>query len=228
MKNLSILILSVLLLVSCNQNKVTVYGKVKGLKNGEILLLKQVPGQDELVEVGRTICEKEDFKVSTEDIVIPARLWVEFPNGYRVPCLVDTKDKTFVKAVKGHYDQAEVYGSGLINQYNDVKKLFEEKYVEPMVDINKAVKKIKAKEKMTKDHKVMLGIYELRLERYKKYRADYAIKLIENNRSQDLSLFIMYDELKDSVELKKKLFPKLIVENKNSNIYKLLEYDVNN
>jgi len=228
MKNLGLLILSVLLFASCNPNKVTVYGKVKGLKQGEIILLKQVPGQDDLVELSKTQVEDGDFKISTENVVIPARLWVEFPNGYRVSAIVDTKNKTFVQAVKGHYDQAEVFGSGIEDQYKNVKKLFKEKYIDPMKPIKKAIKKIKAKEKMTKDHKVMLGIYELRIQRYKKYRADYSRKLIENNKGQDLSLFLMYDELKDSLNLKKKLLPQLMTENKECNIYKLLNHEISN
>ncbi len=228
MKNLGVLILTVLLFTACNPNKVTIYGKVTGLKSGEIILLKQVPGQDDLVELSKVQVEDEDFKISTENVILPARLWVEFPNGYRVPAIVDTKDKTYVKAVKDHYDQAEVFGSGIENQYNDVKKLFKEKYIDPMEPIKKAMKRIQAKEKMTKDNKVMLGIYELRIQRYLKYRADYTRKLIEKNPGQDLSMFLMYDELRDSTELNKRLLPQLMVANKECNIYKLLEHQVNN
>ena len=43
------------------------------------------------------------------------------------------------------------------------------------------------------------------------------------NPRKEISLFLIKDQLVDSLDLQKKLFHKMAVENKESNIYKVLE-----
>ena len=76
------------------------------------------------------------------------------------------------------------------------------------------------KEKRTDEHEVLLGVYQLQRIRYINARANYAKTLIEANPTQELSLFLLQDELKDSVDLQKRLFNKLEIPNKESNAYK--------
>ena len=83
--------------------------------------------------------------------------------------------------------------------------------------------KIATKEKMTRDDEVMLGIYQLRKQRYIQQRANWTKQLIEANPTREISLFLLKDELADSLDAQKRLFRKLVVQNKESNIYKVLE-----
>ena len=50
----------------------------------------------------------------------------------------------------------------------------------------------------------------------------YATKLIEANPTQEQSLLILTDELRDSVDLQKRVFKKMVIANKESNLYKNL------
>lgn len=68
----------------------------------------------------------------------------------------------------------------------------------------------------------ILASYRRRLEKFKRYRFEYIEKLIEMNPSQELSLFLIWDELKDSADVQKRLFESMCIENKESNIYQLL------
>lgn len=69
----------------------------------------------------------------------------------------------------------------------------------------------------------MLGIHQLQKQRFLKNRANWTKSLVEANLSRELSLFLIKDELQDSLALQKRLFKKMKVENKESNIYKVLE-----
>ena len=57
-------------------------------------------------------------------------------------------------------------------------------------------------------------------QRYIRARAKYVKNLIEVNPTMELSLFLLQDELKDSLDLQRELFKKLEIANKESNVYK--------
>ena len=78
------------------------------------------------------------------------------------------------------------------------------------------------KEKKSKDDEVMMGVYQLQRQRYIRARANYVKTLIEANPGQELSLFLLQDELRDSTDLRKKLFQMITVPNKESNLYKIV------
>ncbi|HAP17858.1 MAG TPA: hypothetical protein DCR38_08885, partial [Butyricimonas virosa] len=56
-----------------------------------------------------------------------------------------------------------------------------------------------------------------------KKQANWTRDLIVANPRKEISLFLIKDQLVDSLDLQKKLFNKMTVENKESNIYKVLE-----
>ena len=60
-------------------------------------------------------------------------------------------------------------------------------------------------------------------QKYIQNRANWTKQLIEANPGKEVSMFLLKDELADSLAAQKRLFKKLIVENKESNIYKVLE-----
>ena len=70
---------------------------------------------------------------------------------------------------------------------------------------------------------MLMGVNQLRIQRYLKMRANWAKALIEANPGKEVSLFILKDELVDSLDAQKALFKKMMIENKESNIYKVLE-----
>ena len=203
------LIAFTLLLAGCNSNKVKVRGKVIGLQ-GTVKLLAEMPGQQGLVILAQQDVTDGNIDLETEALQIPARVWVD----------VAGKDQIWIQVKIKFPDHIEVKGSGLDMEYAKLKKMFKEKYEGPIEPIDKAIKKIMEKPKRSKEEEVLLGVHQLQRQRYIRARAKYVKNLIEVNPTMELSLFLLQDELKDSLDLQRELFKKLEIANKESNIYK--------
>ena len=204
---------------ACDSSKVKIRGKVTGLQ-GTVKLLAEMPGQQGLVVLAEQKVEDGNINLVTEQLQIPARVWIDIDGKNTLETIVDSKDQIWIQGKAKFPDQIELKGSGLDKQYNDIKKMFKEKYEGPLEPIDKKIDLILKKEKRTDEHEVLLGVYQLQRIRYINARANYAKTLIEANPTQELSLFLLQDELKDSVDLQKRLFNKLEIPNKESNAYK--------
>ena len=211
------LIAFTLLLAGCNSNKVKVRGKVIGLQ-GTVKLLAEMPGQQGLVILAHQ--DVTDGNIALEALQIPARVWVDVAGKNTLEFILDSKDQIWIQGKIKFPDQIEVKGSGLDMEYAKLKKMFKEKYEGPIEPIDKAIKKIMEKPKRSKEEEVLLGVHQLQRQRYIRARAKYVKNLIEVNPTMELSLFLLQDELKDSLDLQRELFKKLEIANKESNIYK--------
>ncbi len=213
------LIAFTLLLAGCNSNKVKVRGKVIGLQ-GTVKLLAEMPGQQGLVILAQQDVTDGNIDLETEALQIPARVWVDVAGKNTLGFILDSKDQIWIQGKIKFPDQIEVKGSGLDMEYAKLKKMFKEKYEGPIEPIDKAIKKIMEKPKRSKEEEVLLGVHQLQRQRYIRARAKYVKNLIEVNPTMELSLFLLQDELKDSLDLQRELFKKLEIANKESNIYK--------
>ena len=213
------LIAFTLLLAGCNSNKVKVRGKVIGLQ-GTVKLLAEMPGQQGLVILAQQDVTDGNIDLETEALQIPARVWVDVAGKNTLEFILDSKDQIWIQGKIKFPDQIEVKGSGLDMEYAKLKKMFKEKYEGPIEPIAKAIKKIMEKPKRSKEEEVLLGVHQLQRQRYIRARAKYVKNLIEVNPTMELSLFLLQDELKDSLDLQRELFKKLEIANKESNIYK--------
>ena len=213
------LIAFTLLLAGCNSNKVKVRGKVIGLQ-GTVKLLAEMPGQQGLVILAQQDVTDGNIDLETEALQIPARVWVDVAGKNTLEFILASKDQIWIQGKIKFPDQIEVKGSGLDMEYAKLKKMFKEKYEGPIEPIDKAIKKIMEKPKRSKEEEVLLGVHQLQRQRYIRARAKYVKNLIEVNPTMELSLFLLQDELKDSLDLQRELFKKLEIANKESNIYK--------
>ena len=213
------LIAFTLLLAGCNSNKVKVRGKVIGLQ-GTVKLLAEMPGQQGLVILAQQDVTDGNIDLETEALQIPARVWVDVAGKNTLEFILDSKDQIWIQGKIKFPDQIEVKGSGLDMEYAKLKKMFKEKYEGPIEPIDKAIKKIMEKPKRSKEEEVLLGVHQLQRQRYIRARAKYVKNLIEVNPTMELSLFLLQDELKDSLDLQRELFKKLEIANKESNMYK--------
>ena len=213
------LIAFTLLLAGCNSNKVKVRGKVIGLQ-GTVKLLAEMPGQQGLVILAQQDVTDGNIDLETEALQIPARVWVDVAGKNTLEFILDSKDQIWIQGKIKFPDQIEVKGSGLDMEYAKLKKMFKEKYEGPIEPIDKAIKKIMEKPKRSKEEEVLLGVHQLQRQRYIRARAKYVKNLIEVNPTMALSLFLLQDELKDSLDLQRELFKKLEIANKESNVYK--------
>lgn len=220
MKRICLFLVALALLMgACNSNKVKIRGKVVGLE-GTVKLLAEMPGQQGLVILAQQEVKDGNIDLQTEALQIPARVWIDIAGKNTLETIVDSKDQIWIQGKAKFPDQIEVKGSGLDGEYAKIKKMFKEKYEGPLEPIDKNIQKIMNKEQRTKDNEVMLGVFQLQRQRYIRARANYAKTLIEANPSQELSLFLLQDELRDSSDLQKRLFKLITVENKESNLYK--------
>ncbi len=213
------LIAFTLLLAGCNSNKVKVRGKVIGLQ-GTVKLLAEMPGQQGLVILAQQDVTDGNIDLETEALQIPARVWVDVAGKNTLEFILDSKDQIWIQGKIKFPDQIEVKGSGLDMEFAKLKKMFKEKYEGPIEPIDKAIKKIMEKPKRSKEEEVLLGVHQLQRQRYIRARAKYVKNLIEVNPTMELSLFLLQDELKDSLDLQRELFKKLEIANKESNVYK--------
>ena len=213
------LIAFTLLLAGCNSNKVKVRGKVIGLQ-GTVKLLAEMPGQQGLVILAQQDVTDGNIDLETEALQIPARVWVDVAGKNTLEFILDSKDQIWIQGKIKFPDQIEVKGSGLDMEYAKLKKMFKEKYEGPIEPIDKAIKKIMEKPKRSKEEEVLLGVHQLQRQRYIRARAKYVKNLIEVNPTMELSLFLLQDELKDSLDLQRELFKKLEIANKESSVYK--------
>ena len=213
------LIAFTLLLAGCNSNKVKVRGKVIGLQ-GTVKLLAEMPGQQGLVILAQQDVTDGNIDLETEALQIPARVWAAVAGKNTLEFILDSKDQIWIQGKIKFPDQIEVKGSGLDMEYAKLKKMFKEKYEGPIEPIDKAIKKIMEKPKRSKEEEVLLGVHQLQRQRYIRARAKYVKNLIEVNPTMELSLFLLQDELKDSLDLQRELFKKLEIANKESNVYK--------
>ena len=213
------LIAFTLLLAGCNSNKVKVRGKVIGLQ-GTVKLLAEMPGQQGLVILAQQDVTDGNIDLETEALQIPARVWVDVAGKNTLEFILDSKDQIWIQGKIKFPDQIEVKGLGLDMEYAKLKKMFKEKYEGPIEPIDKAIKKIMEKPKRSKEEEVLLGVHQLQRQRYIRARAKYVKNLIEVNPTMELSLFLLQDELKDSLDLQRELFKKLEIANKESNVYK--------
>lgn len=220
MKRICLFLIALALVMgACNSNKVKIRGKIVGLE-GTVKLLAEMPGQQGLVILAQQDVKDGNVDLSTESLQIPARVWIDVAGKNTLETIVDSKDQIWIQGKAKFPDQIEVKGSGLDGEYAKLRKMFKEKYEGPLEPIDKNIQKIMDKEKRSKDDEVMLGVFQLQRQRYIKARANYVKTLIEANPTQELSLFLLQDELRDSTDLQKRLFQIIAVENKESNLYK--------
>lgn len=220
MKKIYLLIAAIALIMSaCNSNKVKVRGDVKDLV-GTVKLLAEMPGQQGMVVLAQQEVTDGKIDLETEQLQIPARVWIDIAGKNTLTTIIDSKDQIWIQGKAKFADQIEVKGSGLDKEYNKLKKMFAEKYEGPIEPIDKNIQKLMNKEKRNANDEVMLGVFQLQRQCYIRARANYVKNLIEANPTQELSLFLLQDELQDSTDLQKRLFKLINVPNKESNLYK--------
>jgi hypothetical protein len=214
-----------LILSACNSNKVKIRGDVKGLK-GTVKLLAEIPGSEALAILDQQEVLDGKIELVTDSLVLPGRVWVDIDGKRTIETIVDSKDQIWIEGKIKFPDQIEVKGSGLDVEYNKLKKQFKEKYEGPIESIDKKLQKYMEKEKLSTNDQMMMSIMQMKRIRHIRTRANWVKNLIEANPTLELSLFLLKDELRDSLDLQKRLFSKMNVPNKESNIYKNIEADL--
>ena len=121
------LIALALFMGACDSNKVKVRGKVAGLE-GTVKLLAEMPGQQGLVILAQQDVTDGNINLVTEQLQLPARVWVDIAGKNTLETIVDSKDQIWIQGKIKFPDQIEVKGSGLDVEYNKLKKMFKEKY----------------------------------------------------------------------------------------------------
>lgn len=216
-----VFMLFALLLSACDSNSVKIRGKVAEF-NGKAKLMAEIPGQSGMVVLAEQDVKNGDINLVTEQLTIPGKVWVDLGGKRTLEFIVDSKDMIWIEGKIKFADQIEVKGSGLMQEYDKIQKLLKDKFVVPVEPIQKSINRIKAKEQLSIEDEMKLQNYDYQLKRFGRLRFGQVKALIEANPSKELSLFLLQGEMNDSTAIQKELFNKMMIENKESNIYKVL------
>ena len=224
MKRIGLFLVGVSLLFgACNSKVVKVQGKIEGL-SGTVKLLAELPGERGLVILDQREVQHGEFSLKTERLVIPARVWVDI-SGRKdmLDIILDTWNKTLVTGHVDSLDQIKIAGSEMMTKYESLRENFQKSFGDEVAKIDEKIWELNQKEKKTRDEEVSIGMSQLRKQQVLGQRANAVRRMVEKNLSQELSLFLIKDELVDSLMTQRRLFDAMTVVNTESNIYKLLE-----
>lgn len=229
MKKINFLLLVFsLMFASCDSNVVTVRGELLGFK-GTAKMSAEMPGQGKVVLAEQNV-EDGQIHLNTEALVLPARVWFTFNNGkteFTKEFILDAKDKCSIRGKGKFLDQMVITGSALNKEYLELTSQLNEKFDGPINKATRTIERIQAKDKPSQTDRVLLEYNLSTLSRHVSARFRYAKRLIEANPDMEISMFVLKDMLKDSLEVSKAVFNKLNIENKASNIYQVLDGQFN-
>lgn len=205
---------------TCNSDVVLIRGEVKGME-GELVLYTLDPVANDTVLVDKQEVKEGKFVLKGR-LKLPARLWLKKEGKYWKELIVDSKDKVCIGGSVSDSGKVEVKGAVLEDEYRLFKRWLEEKYEVPIAEMKNVIRKLEQKEVLNAREEDLLTNYRRRVEKYERYRYESIKKLVKANPEHELSLFLLWDELQDSVNVQKELFSGMTIENKKSNIYRLL------
>jgi len=228
MKRISFLLFALaLFLTSCNTDRVKIRGKIAGFK-GNVKLMAEMPGEKGLVILSEDEVTDGNIDLYSDVLKLPARVWVDLDGKRTIEFIVDTKDQIWIEGKAKYIDQVEVKGSGLGAEYKKVLDILKDKYDNPIEDNMAKMQRLQNKKKPGKTDSQLIDYLIMQRTNYLRSRAKYAKKMIESNLSNEISLFLITDQLKDSLDLQKKLYKMITVPNTESNIYVTLGEKLNN
>ncbi|MBR2981073.1 MAG: hypothetical protein IKC67_03020 [Odoribacter sp.] len=215
-------------LSACSSGGVTVRGELTGF-NGTAKMSAEMPGQGMVVLAEQQVTDGA-IELKTTELTLPARVWFTFNNGtdeYTRDFIVDQVDKTKISGKGKYLDQMTITGSVLNKEYLVLKGQIGEKYDGAIAKATKAIEKLRAKEKPTTTDRTLLVYNQNSLDKNMGARFRYIKSLIEANPDMEIVLFVMKDLMKDSVDVQREVFNKLNIPNKTSNIYMVLDAELN-
>ncbi|WP_251620051.1 hypothetical protein [Odoribacter lunatus] len=210
----------VLFLGGCVSNDVKIEGEIADLQ-GEIKLMMIDPvSLDTLIVVSQT----EDTRIAwhVPSLNLPAKVWLEFEGRCLLDFILDERSGMRIGGTIGN-DSLFVSGGNLESEYAKLKSFFKATYGKPIEEIDNSISRMVRRTNRTSGDKERLERLIKLKERIQCYRDAYIKRLIQANLSHDLSLVLIENELRDSVDIQRELFHELSIENKNSQLYKVLE-----
>lgn len=207
-------------LCACRPDVILLQGNL-GKGEGEITLNCLQAGGKDTVIIARQQLKNGEFFLKGEAIKLPARVWVKVEEKEITDFILDSESGTYIERTDS--GKILVKGSKLQEEYLHLVLFLKEKYDNPIAELENVIYNLERRETLTGDGLTMLQNFRRRLESYKECRFEYLKKLITTNLSHELSLFLMWDEFQDSVVTGKQLLENMHIENKESNIYRILE-----
>jgi hypothetical protein len=215
-------LVTLILLTACNAGQVRITGTIRGL-DGTVKVLAEIPGERGLSLVAQQEVQNGQIDLRPDRIVPPAQLWLDV-NGERIIRLyLDSYKGTRLEGAIDSLDGLQIAGSPLMETYLHVVRTLDEKFGPDIDGYNERIFELTGKGELTRDEEIQLGKLHVYRQRVITRRADYVRQMIKNNPRQEISLFLIKEELSDSLDLQRELFHAMALANKESNIYKLLE-----
>ncbi|MDR0766501.1 MAG: hypothetical protein LBF09_06170 [Odoribacteraceae bacterium] len=213
---------AITLLGACTPLDVRITGNIQGLE-GTVKLLAEIPGKGGFVVLAQQNVKNGNIDLRAEQLVPPAQVWIDLKGRKIIELIIDARKGTFIKGQADSLDHLEITGSALMTEYKRTVQTLDERFNPEKEGHEAKIIEISQKKTLTRDDEVRLGMLQAARLRLIGRRADYVKLLVRKNPGQELSLFLLKNELADSLNAQKKLFATLAIRDKESNIYKILE-----
>lgn len=207
---------------SCDMYGVRIRGDVKG-SGGEVecYALDAETG-DTILKGRQRVADDSTIDFRVKGVHLPSKICLKKGDKISPFFWIDDKHATFIFGDWRTDTLWNITGSDLEDEYRAVKMLLKQQYDDPLTELAYSEKKMTVNGSYSGEEEPLKKIRLLQ-NRYLFYRKEYVKAMIETNPAHELSLVLILDELPDSVDLQKRLFKSLTVENIKSDLYNLLD-----
>ncbi|MDR1757042.1 MAG: hypothetical protein LBR65_08850 [Culturomica sp.] len=202
-------------LAACRK-QITVQGETGTA--GSVALLAELPGHPEKVRLDSCRAENGSWKLRVSGLALPARVWIKTEKD-SFSFIAGASEE--IKITGRFPDSLTVEGSRLEREYELVGQVLSERYAAPMKAIREEMELLRSKSVPAKSDGKSLKALERKLEHYREYKARWLEKLVQANPTNELSLFILKEQVEDP-RIRQELFKNIRIKNKKSNIFRLL------
>lgn len=224
--NRLIIIGVILLLASCDNEKIKIRGNIYNFV-GDIQLLVERPDGRGYKFLGKTKVDKNAmFSLTVKNVVPPAMLSLISSNGDSISFIADKYNTFILNGTFTAPKNMNIEGSTADKYYKDVKAKISDYYVRKINKFREQIKPIELKKNKTAEDYAIIKSLGVRIDNHKYLMNRYISDIIRQNLDKDFTMFLLKTELKDSLDLRKRLFLNLKPSNKKSNIYRLLEREL--
>lgn len=211
----------VLGMVTCHPRYVRIKGEIANFK-GKVGIWTEIPGSSDTSLMAEQVVSDGKFNLRVKNLNLPAKVGISLEGKGNFWFIVDERRGTVIQGDADSIGSLEITGSEIERQYGLIKALYDEKYVKPLKEIEAKIRFLKKRKEAGPGEEKTLKELVRQKENYLLYRLEYSKRLIEANPGNELSLFLLEDEFRDSLELQRKLFLQLNIPDKESNVYKIL------
>lgn len=209
-------------LSACHPDEMTIRGNLEGF-GGSVVITSLDPSTLDTVELARLDSAGGSWKLKLKGLIPPGRIWLHIGADTVKEVIVDSRRKLWVEGGLADSSALTVSGSEMSLEYDYIREQLRSNYDKPIAELEGMIRNLEHRDVLSSRGIYTLKSYRWRLEKFKKYRREYVEKLVALNPDRELSLFLIWDEMRDSVNSQRTAFETMEMGNRKSHIFRLIE-----